>query len=171
MRVCTLCMTIVLVGLAPHAPAQDPAPGAAASGCASSAAPTASSCDPAKAPDGGKKLPFSFEAPVLKSAQCSATIALEYSQRGSAVRVASAIENKDCAASRGEYTLLISVRDESLELKTLEFDAAWHRDDDRPVKLSADYPIGENVDLVSVRSRRLRCTCGEEAASAGQSEN
>jgi hypothetical protein len=46
-------------------------------------------------------------------------------------------------------------------LKTLEFVESWRRDDDQPVKFSADYEIGENVDLVRARSRQLRCTCAD----------
>ena len=57
--------------------------------------------------------------------------------------------------------LTVSVRDENRELKTLEFVEAWQRKDDQPVKFNVSYPIGDNVDLVSVRARQLRCTCDD----------
>jgi hypothetical protein len=41
----------------------------------------------------------------------------------------------------------------------------WQRDDDKDVSFSADYPIGENVDLVSARVRGLSCTCADPPAA------
>ena len=104
---------------------------------------------------------LTFEAPKLESAQCTATMELSYFQRNTVARVTGKIENKICAASGGEYTLAVNVRDANGEIKTLEFAETWQRADDKTVELAKDYPIGENVDLTSVRSRRLRCTCTE----------
>lgn len=90
---------------------------------------------------------------------CEATITLQYSQRNTIARVDRTIETATCAAAAGDYTLAINVRDANGELKTLEFHETWQRSDGRPVESTSDYPIGENVDLASVRSRRLRCAC------------
>jgi len=39
----------------------------------------------------------------------------------------------------------------------------WQRSDDQDVSFTSDYPIGDDVDLVSVRLRGLSCTCGDPA--------
>jgi hypothetical protein len=107
------------------------------------------------------EIPIEVELPAQTTTQCDATIALEYTQRDTLVSVEGSIENGTCAASSGHYTIVVSFRDETGELKTLEFGATWQRSDDRPVEFSTDYKIGENVDLVGVRSRRLRCVCAD----------
>jgi hypothetical protein len=96
-----------------------------------------------------------------KDAYCAATHTVEYTQKDTKVGVAGVIENKDCAASSGEYKLLVRVRDETGEVKTLEFLGSWQRDDDEPVKFGNDYPIGKNVDLVNVRAVQVRCRCAD----------
>ena len=96
---------------------------------------------------------------VPKNTYCAATYAVEYTQKDTKVGVAGVIENKDCAASSGEYKLLVRVRDETGEVKTLESLGSWQRDDDEPVKFGGDYPIGKNVDLINVRAVQVRCTC------------
>lgn len=98
---------------------------------------------------------------VPQSAYCAATYAVEYIQKDTNVGVAGVIENKDCAASSGEYKLLVRVRDETGEAKTLDFLGSWQRDDEGPVKFGRDYPIGNNVDLVNVRVVQVRCTCAD----------
>jgi hypothetical protein len=95
------------------------------------------------------------------SKACGATIGVEYEQRNTVARVLGAIENPQCAASHGDYTLVVTVRDANGELKTREFREPWERGDDRPVEFQRDYPIGENVELVRVRARGLHCTCDE----------
>jgi hypothetical protein len=133
----------LLAGIALQTTAQDTGPPAAASDA------------PAKAGT------LTFEPPTLQSTQCAAMIELSYFQRNTIARVTGKIENKVCAASGGEYTLAVNVRDANGEIKTLEFVETWQRLDDKTVEFAKDYPIGENVDLTSVRSRRLRCTCAE----------
>jgi hypothetical protein len=46
-------------------------------------------------------------------------------------------------------------------MQLLEFFESWQRQDDQPVKFSATYPIGENVDLLRVRPTQSRCTCAD----------
>ena len=52
------------------------------------------------------------------------------------------------------------------EIKPLEFNETWQRDDAQDVTFNRDYPIGETTELVSVRVRSLSCSCAETAAVA-----
>jgi hypothetical protein len=97
------------------------------------------------------------------TAACEATINFDYQQRDALAHVTGAIENAQCAASGGDYVLAVMIRDAKGELTTLEFPQEWARSDAEPVKFTHDLPIGPNVDLQNVRSRRLRCTCTEAA--------
>lgn len=99
------------------------------------------------------------------TASCAASADYEYQQRDTFAHVTGAIENAQCAASGGDYVLAVTIRDASGELKTLEFPQQWARSDDRPAKFTHDLPIGPNVDLVNIRTRRLRCTCAETPAN------
>jgi hypothetical protein len=104
-------------------------------------------------------VPIRIELPPPRTARCEATITFEYTQRDTVVAVKGTIENGSCPVDSGDYTIAVSVRDESGELKTLQFPETWQRSDDQPLEVSAEYQIGENVDLVGVRSRRFRCVC------------
>ena len=105
-----------------------------------------------------------LELPPVTTAQCAATIELAYSQRNTLASVEGTLDHGVCGASAGEFRLDIRVRDESGELKTIEFVESWQRDDAEPVRFSGEYRIGDNVDLVNVRSRQLRCTCSDATA-------
>jgi len=96
---------------------------------------------------------------------CAATVDFEYHQRDTLAHVAGVIENATCAASGGDYVLAVTVNDAKGEPTTLEFPQDWARTDAEPVKFTYDLPIGKNVDLKSVRTRRLRCTCAETAVT------
>ena len=100
--------------------------------------------------------------PAPKNTSCEASIQSTFSQRNTLARLEGTIENRTCAASTGEYSVGLRIRDASGEIKTLEFREMWQRADDKPLTIKSDYPIGENVDLVSVRTRSLSCTCTEE---------
>lgn len=108
-----------------------------------------------------QEVSISLENPAPRTLRCATLIETEYTQRNTTASVAGTIENHDCAASDGEFKLFVSVRDANLELKTLEFVESWQRGDDQPVSFKADYPIGQNVELVRVRSRQLCCTCAD----------
>jgi hypothetical protein len=95
------------------------------------------------------------------TAACAATADFEYHQRDTLAHVTGAIENTQCAASGGDYVLAVTIRDAKGEVSTLEFPQQWARSDAEPVKFTFDLPIGPNVDLTNVRTRRLRCTCSE----------
>jgi hypothetical protein len=63
------------------------------------------------------------------------------------------------AGTSGLYTLVARVKDESGEIKAIEFAKTWQHDTAQDVTFSGDYAIGEAVELVSVRVRNLKCTC------------
>jgi hypothetical protein len=159
---------LIVVGLGPPATAQDPRAPAASAECLPRATRAREHCDPKQTTVRTEtEVEFSLELPKPETRTCAASIAIEYSQRDTVVNVEGTIENPDCAASDGDYRLTVRVRDENAAVKTLEFVESWQRDDGRPVEFAADYPIGENVDLVGVRARPLRCTCkpSEEGAT------
>lgn len=117
-------------------------------------------------------LSFHLDAP--SAVQCSASTTTEYAQRNTVVRINSTFAIADCTQASGAFSVSVRVKDESGEEKPpLEFSETWQRSDANDVRFTADYPIGENVDLISVRLRDLTCTCGavgalaEEAAPAG----
>lgn len=87
----------------------------------------------------------------LPSGQCEATITTDYQQRNTLARVDSLLKVADCTVASGVYTVATRIRDENGENTSLEVDQAWQRNNDRDVELAADYPIGENVELLGVR--------------------
>jgi hypothetical protein len=112
-----------------------------------------------------------IDLPPLPVPQCEATATTEYRQVAAVARVDSTISLAVCpAGSSGEFTFVMRVEDDSGEIRPLEFKETWQRNDSQDVKVAADYPIGEDVELVNVRMRGLICTCVEpasgEAASA-----
>ena len=102
--------------------------------------------------------------------RCEAQMYFTYIQKNTVAVVDSTLSNADCAASSGEYTLLVRFRDENNEMQSLEYPETWHRDDDQEIELRKEYFIGENVDLVTVRSRKLRCICDDSGEHATTTE-
>ena len=90
---------------------------------------------------------------------CAAQIYFTYLQKNTVAVVDSTIDNTECDASSGDYTMLVRFRDENNEIQSLEYPETWSRDDDKAVESRKEYFIGDNVDLVTVRSRKLRCVC------------
>ena len=122
------------------------------------------------------KLSIKLNAPPA-NVQCSATTTTQYQQRNTVARVKSTLEIRDCTAASGTFTVALRTRDESgADKPPLEFTETWERSADQNVEFTADYPIGENVELVSARLRGLTCTCadpptgesGELAVTPGQ---
>jgi hypothetical protein len=108
-----------------------------------------------------QELKISIELPAVRSGQCGATTTTEYYQVNTIARVNSKLQIVDCTVASGTFTVALRVRDENGEEKPLEFSETWQRSDDQDVTFAADYPIGENVELRSVRVRGLRCTCAD----------
>ncbi len=124
----------------------------------------APSCDPStKVLHIEEQQTFVLDLPAPEIKQCAAGIGVEYTQRDTSVRVVSTIENADCAASSGEYEVSVRVRDANLDVKKLDFTEPWQRDDDKPLTVRHDYPIGTNVDVLSVHGRSLECRCADVA--------
>lgn len=101
--------------------------------------------------------------------KCASQLEIEYLQRGENARVNASLNNADCAASSGEYTIQVQIRDADNQSRKLEFPETWSRDDDATITSTSDYFIGDNVDLVRVKSRNLKCRC-TEAVSEDSSE-
>ena len=157
-RVRAALLFVSLIGLVPMAAAQEPPNGERS---ADSTRVTVEKEGTVTRVTVQSELAIEIEVPAQTTASCEAALALEYTQRGTIARVEGVIENATCAASAGDYTIAIRVRDENGEITILEFDEPWQRSDDQPVEFLTDYPIGEDVELVGVRSRRLRCVCAD----------
>jgi hypothetical protein len=106
-----------------------------------------------------RALTVNVQIAPTRTKSCQATMSTASEQRNTVARVEGTIDTPDCDACGGDYTIVLRVRDESGETKSLEFAGSWQRKDREPVKFATDYPIGENVDLLGVRSRGLRCVC------------
>lgn len=96
--------------------------------------------------------------------QCEATTLTEYSQRNNLANVSGTVSISNCpGGTTGGFTLVARVRDDAGETRPIEFMETWQRADAQDHLFNADYPIGDNVFLVSVRVRDLTCTCAEPA--------
>jgi hypothetical protein len=81
---------------------------------------------------------------------------------GNVARVSGTVSIAACpAGTNGAFTLVARVRDEAGESTTIEFPQTWQRADNEDHTFNADYPIGDDVELMSVRVRNLKCTCAE----------
>lgn len=107
------------------------------------------------------KLAKLFRPPPL--AQCGGSTTTEYRQLDTIARVNGTLEIPDCAAASGTLTVAVVVKDPSGAERMLEFTETWQRADERDVSFSADYPIGEHVELVDVHLSDLTCTCADAA--------
>ena len=118
-----------------------------------------------------QQLNVTLEVPAPEALQCAATTETQYSQRNTVARVTGTVSIANCSAgSTGTFTVVARVKDESGETKPIEFGETWQRDDAKDVTFTSDYPIGENVDLVNVRVRNLKCTCAEAAPEPAPAE-
>lgn len=91
---------------------------------------------------------------------CEATTLTEYFQRGNTARVSGRVSISACpAGTTGSYNIVARVRNAAGEITSLEFSESWQRADAEDVVFEADYPIGDEMELVSVRVRGLKCTC------------
>jgi hypothetical protein len=114
-----------------------------------------------------QELKVTLELPQQTALQCEASTLTEYSQRNTVARVQGTINIANCpAGSAGTYTVAARVRDDAGESKVIEFNESWERDTAEDFPFNTDYPIGENIELVSVRVRNLSCTCAETATAA-----
>ena len=117
-----------------------------------------------------QELTVLLEAPPEPSAAqadapvCEASTLTEYQQRNNVARVTGTVSISSCpAGTTGTFTLVARVRDDAGETKPIEFNETWQRADAGDHVFNTDYPIGENVELMSVRVRGLKCTCADSA--------
>jgi hypothetical protein len=96
--------------------------------------------------------------------QCEASTLTEFEQRNNIARVSGTVSISNCSAgTTGSFTLVARVKDDAGETTPIEFKQTWQRADAEDHLFKADYPIGDNVFLQSVRVRDLTCTCAEPA--------
>jgi hypothetical protein len=114
-----------------------------------------------------QSLKVSLDAPPQLSApQCEAIATTDYFQKNTVARVDGTIAIRNCSkGSNGTYNVVVRVRDDKGEINSLEFGDKWvQHGDGQDVKFAADYPIGKDVDLLNVRVRDMRCSCGDQPA-------
>ena len=106
--------------------------------------------------------PYAAAEEEFASRNCTATVSLNYFQRGHEAQVELAVDNPHCAASEGGFVIEATVREDGVaEAKKLSFPETWQRDDDAAVEMTRRYPIGDNVDLLRIRIRKVTCSCAE----------
>ena len=94
---------------------------------------------------------------------CEASTLTEYSQRNDTALVSGTVSISNCSAgTTGGFTLVARVRNDAGDVTPIEFKQTWERHDAEDHKFQAEYPIGENVFLQSVRAH-LTCTCAAPA--------
>ena len=97
---------------------------------------------------------------TLKDPQCEASTYTEYEQRGDVARVTGTVSISACpAGTTGKFTLVARVRDDAGTSTPIEFSEMWENPDAQDYIFFADYPIGDDVFLESVRVRNLTCAC------------
>ena len=96
----------------------------------------------------------------LNGLQCEASTWTEYEQLGNVARVTGTVSISACpAGTTGKFTVVARVRDDAGTTTPIEFSEMWQNPDAQDYIYFADYPIGDNVFLESVRVRNLTCTC------------
>ena len=106
-----------------------------------------------------RELTITIDPVSRPTGRCAAAVEVEYAQWNDTVRLNGVIENETCAASGGDYTVDVLIRADSGEVSTLSFEESWSRDDGDDVGVESEYPVGENVEVLRVRTRRVSCRC------------
>jgi hypothetical protein len=107
------------------------------------------------------KITTSFTIPEITLIPCQATVSLGYYQRNTLARVETSIENNSCLAGSGSLEISATIRDENGNTSTLAFPEQWQQNGDTKMEFVRDYPIGENVELLRVRSSKIKCDCSQ----------
>ena len=106
-----------------------------------------------------------------KKQYCQAQITIEYTQRNTAAGVKGTITNEQCGPSGGTYDLSVRYKDAAGEGRNDEYEETWQRDHDGDIDIEASYPIGDNVDLIRVRARKIVCICAEPSDDGEGTDN
>lgn len=150
---------VVLLALAPPALGQQPA------------LDTTQQTIPAKEPQAvGDQRDITIKTVLTPPPQlaCQAELEMSWYQKGARIRVESELANDDCGASSGTYTVEVRYRGDTQESLKKEFPETWQRSDERPIRSEKEYDIADNVDVIRVRIRKLRCECAVEEAPADE---
>jgi hypothetical protein len=108
----------------------------------------------------GSTLRIPIPSFTLNGPQCEASTYTEYEQRGNVARVAGTVSVSACpAGTRGTFAVVARVRNDAGTVSPIEFSEVWQSDVTDDYVFFADYPIGDNVFLESVRVRNLKCAC------------
>lgn len=104
----------------------------------------------------------------VTSHDCTATVSINYFQRGHEAQVKMIVDNAFCPASEGSFIIEATTRKDGADnAEKLTFPETWQRDDDAAVEMTKRYPIGDNVDLLRIRVRKLTCSCIASAEPVG----
>lgn len=117
-----------------------------------------------------KKYSIRFETTEHRD-YCKASIWVEFNQYDTIAAYNGEISNEDCGASGGSYTISVRYRDESGEVHNIDSEHTWHRDNEQKVVIEGEQSIGENVDLIRVRARKIQCVCDEVESQATENDS
>lgn len=104
------------------------------------------------------KYKIQVEKQTKEPVKCHAEVAIGYLQFDTRARVDATVENKDCAASSGQYEIQLDIADAN-QTRTIEQVEKWSRDNDGPVESRKYYDIGSKVELLRATVRGVTCTC------------
>ena len=104
------------------------------------------------------KYKLQVEKQAKEPVKCHAEVAIGYLQFDTRARVDATVENKDCAASGGEYEIQLDIADAN-QTRTIEQVEKWARDNDAPFESRKYYEIGSKVELLRATVRGVTCTC------------
>jgi hypothetical protein len=116
-----------------------------------------------------KKYQITFETTQHKQ-YCKAQVWTEYLQKNTVAAVNGGIINEDCGPSSGEFAVSVRFKDENGEVHNLEFVEQWQREDDQEILFDNEYFMGENVDLIRARARKVVCVCTESEEDAEEAD-
>ncbi len=93
---------------------------------------------------------------------CVLSASVEYTQRGPEADVSMTIAVQSCTVATGSHVIEATIHADGADgPEKLAFPETWSRDRDGPLVIERRYPIGDDVDLLRIRIRKLKCTCGE----------
>jgi len=116
-----------------------------------------------------KKYTIHFET-TEHTKYCKASVWIEYNQYDTMASYDGEISNEDCGASGGSYTISVRYQDASGEVRSVDSEHTWHREDDQKVVFRGEQSIGENADLIRVRARKIQCVCDDTESPAADKE-
>ena len=100
-----------------------------------------------------------IELPDIVITPCQATISLAYYQKNTLAHVEIDIKYEACPVAKGNFEIGASVRNDNGESTSHNFSESWLQEGNFETSFIREYPIGSNVALSNVRSRRLQCEC------------